>query len=164
MRDGCRLLCQNEGMQPRISALGRERDAPGQTSALTLGPGPWLLPAPCQPLFRLSLAGHETQCRVAGRGGETAQALTPTGGDRAGSGRELGGAKGHRGWAGEAAGLCLLHTPPAHRPVRCLRAGEGQAGPLAPHSLAPAPCLAQETPPQPSRSPSTVFAWILSSI
>ena len=70
---------------------------------------------------------------------------------QSGQRRELGDAKGHRGWAGEAAGPCLLprlHTPPAHRPVCCLRAGEGQAGPLAPHRLAPAPCLAQRAAPE----------------
>ena len=73
MRDGRRLLCQREGMWPGISALGRDRDAPGQTSALTLGPWPWQLPAPCRPLFRLSPDGHGTWCPEAGRGRETAR-------------------------------------------------------------------------------------------
>ena len=72
MRDGCWLLCQREGMRPGISALGRDRDAPGQTSALSLGPRPWQLPAPCRPLFRLSPDSHGTWCPEAGRGRETA--------------------------------------------------------------------------------------------
>ena len=60
-------------MWPGISALGGDRDAPGQTSALTLGPWPWQLPAPCRPLFRLSPDGHGTWCPEAGRGRETAR-------------------------------------------------------------------------------------------
>lgn len=40
------VLCQREGTRPGRSALGREIDAPGQTSAVTLGPRPWQLPNP----------------------------------------------------------------------------------------------------------------------
>lgn len=101
------LLCHREGMRSGISALGREMLL-DRRQLSPRGHGPGKLPAPCQPLFRLSSDDHETQCPEAGRGRETVQALTPAGGDRAGSSRELGDAKGGRRSAGKATQPCLL--------------------------------------------------------
>lgn len=51
--DGCGPCVSGKACSPEISALGRERDAPGQTSALTLGATAVLAASlpPCQELL-----------------------------------------------------------------------------------------------------------------
>lgn len=169
-RDGRRLLCQREGMRPGISALGRDRDAPGQTSALSLGPRPWQLPAPCRPLFRLSPDGHGTRCPEAGRGRETARhSVLQVEMERAAAESQetpkatSPGLGVPRDWTPFSALSCVCGLP------------KGWGRPSQ-HFLPPSPArpvpgtdrspgtLKQETPHQHSSSVPTRFAWTLSSI
>ena len=161
-------------MQLRISALGRERDAPGQTSALTLGPGPWLLPAPCQPLFRLSLDMRLSARRLGGAGRQYRHSLLQAETERAAPRARRCQRPPRMGWGSRRT---VSPAPPAHpssAPSCVLPAGWGRPGRPArttPSGPCPVPgtesspgMVAQETPPQPSRSLSTGFTWILSSI
>ena len=136
-------------------------------------PGAVALAAPCPVPAALPPQPRWPRDLVPGgwEGQGDSQALTPTGGDGVGSGREPGDAKGRLSWAGGATGL---YTPPAHCPLcmYSLRAGEGQAStPIPPSPALPVPdtdrtpgVLKQETPHQPSCSVSTGFTWTLSSV
>lgn len=72
------VLCQQEGMRPGRSALGREIDAPGQTSAVTLGLRPWQLPNPV-PAAHPPTSPEPRDTAEARRGRGRAQALLQTG-------------------------------------------------------------------------------------
>lgn len=67
------VLCQREGMRPGRSALGREIGAPGQTSAVTLGPRHWQLPNPV-PAARPPASPEPRDSAEARRGRGRAQA------------------------------------------------------------------------------------------
>lgn len=68
------VLCQQEGMRPGRSALGREIDAPGQTSAVTLGPRHWQL-TNLVPAAHLPASPEPRDSVEARRGRGRAQAL-----------------------------------------------------------------------------------------
>lgn len=161
------VLCQREGTWPGRSALGREIDAPGQTSAVTLGPRLWQLPNPV-PAARLPASPEPRDSVEARRGRGRARASCRRAWDGQPESKALLPAQGAQAW-----GRCpshLLPAAPPHlgalSPRRCTGvpksergARPGLTGPWTPGSPTH-PCAqhrsGEETAQSSSRSPHRV--------